>query len=330
MAKILEVEGLRVVFETPGGTVEAVNGLSFELQRGEILGIVGESGCGKSVSCQAVMRLVNRPGKITAGKVLFNDKDILTLSEREMSDIRGNRIAMIFQDPLTFFNPVMRIGDQIVEPLVRHLKMKRPQARKRAQELLSMVGIPSPEEVINAYPHEFSGGMRQRAMIAMALSCDPDILIADEPTTALDVTVQIQIIELIKKLQRERHMSVIWITHDLGIVAGLCNRVNILYAGDVVESAPVNALYANPKHPYTQGLFRSIPRMDSNLSEALECIPGVPPKLDKLPVGCAFQERCPKAGERCRRERPIQQEYGPDHRVACFEAKGVKERGAAN
>ncbi len=317
----LKVSHLAVEFATPQGVVNAVSDVSFDLARGEILGIVGESGCGKSVSCRAIMGLVSEPGRVTRGSVLFDGEDLLTLPEARMRHVRGRKIAMIFQDPLTFLNPVMKIGRQLMEPLMEHLSLTPRQSRARAIELLGMVGIPKPEECVDAYPHQFSGGMCQRVMIAMALSCNPDVLIADEPTTALDVTVQIQIVELIRRLQRENNMSVIWITHDLGVVAGLCDSVSILYAGHVVESAPIDALYETPRHPYTKALFASIPRLDTPLDAQMRSIPGVPPKLYALPPGCPFAPRCEKVFGPCAESMPEMADYGNGCFAACHAAK---------
>src|SRR5512133_3746108 len=263
MGDLLDVQGLETQFRTREGTVHAVNGVSFGLKEGETLGIVGESGCGKSVTVMSMLRLIpTPPGKVSAGKALFQGKDLLKMSDEEIRHIRGSQISVIFQDPMTSFNPVLTIGRQVAEPLEVHLGMSRNQAYERVTELMSMVGIPNPKDRLADYPHQFSGGMRQRMMIAMALTCSPQILIADEPTTALDVTIQAQIVELVKKLRDELGMAIVWITHDLGIIAGLADRVNVMYAGYIIEEAEVKRLYANPQHPYTLGLLGSLPRLD--------------------------------------------------------------------
>jgi oligopeptide transport system ATP-binding protein len=319
MASLLEVKDLRTEFELREGIVKAVNGISFHLNLGETLGIVGESGCGKSVSMLSVMRLIPQPpGRIVEGKVRFDGRDLLQLDDEEMRRVRGKGIAMVFQDPTTFLNPVLRIGLQISETLQEHLGMDRAAADKRAVDLLAQVGIPLAHDRANNYPHEFSGGMRQRAMIAMALSCNPQILIADEPTTALDVTIQAQIIDLVKTLRDERGMSVIWITHDLGIVAGLVDRVNVMYAGYIVEMGPVEDIYADPQHPYTLGLLRSVPRVDARVKRQLVPIEGVPPDMVNLPEGCPFFPRCTRAIDRCHVENPLLTPVGPDRQVACW------------
>jgi oligopeptide transport system ATP-binding protein len=315
---ILRVENLVTRFRTPEGIVHAVNGVSFELAEGETLGVVGESGCGKSVSMLSVMQLVPRPpGIIESGKAFFHDKDLLAMSNEEVRHVRGAQIAMIFQDPMTSLNPVLTIGQQISEPLMLHLGMNKKQAEERTIELLRQVGIPEADKRLSQYPHQFSGGMRQRVMIAMALACSPQILIADEPTTALDVTIQAQIVELVKNLQRELGMSIIWITHDLGIVAGLAQRVLVMYAGYIIEEAYVKELYANPLHPYTHGLLRSLPRLDSDEKQRLHDIPGLPPLLFEKPTKCPFAVRCPYAFEKCTENPPLT-EAGVNHRVACW------------
>ena len=316
---LLEVNGLKTQFFTEDGVVKAVNGVSFHVDEGETLGIVGESGCGKSVSVLSVMRLIPQPpGKIVGGEVLFDGQDLLQLSDEDMRHVRGNRIAMIFQDPMTSLNPVLTIGRQIGEALELHLGMKKKVARDRCAELLAMVGIPRAAERLDDYPHQFSGGMRQRAMIAMALACNPMLLIADEPTTALDVTIQAQIVELVKRLRDEIGMAVIWITHDLGIVAGLADRVVVMYAGFIVEHAPVKELYADPRHPYTLGLLGSLPRLDEVREEKLQSIIGLPPDLIALPDGCPFAARCVYALDRCRMERPVLEPVGTRHQIACW------------
>ncbi len=305
MAPILEVRGLETRFHTEDGVVHAVNGVSFHVNEGETLGIVGESGCGKSVSVLSVMRLIPEPpGKITAGEVIFGGEDLMKASEAEMRQVRGNKIAMIFQDPMTSLNPVLTINQQISEALTLHLGMDGAQARHETIRLLKMVGIPRAEDRVDDYPHQFSGGMRQRAMIAMALSCNPDLLIADEPTTALDVTIQAQIIELVKRLKDEIGMAVIWITHDLGIVAGMADRVSVMYAGHIVEEGAVTEIYGDPRHPYTLGLLGSLPRLDEVRKERLPSIFGLPPDLIGLPPGCPFYPRCPYRRDRCLEENP--------------------------
>jgi len=316
---LLEVKGLKTQFFTQDGVVKAVNGISFYVGEGETLGIVGESGCGKSVSVLSVMRLIPQPpGKIVDGEVIFEGRDLLKISEDEIRQVRGNRIAMIFQDPMTSLNPVLTIGRQIGEALELHLHMNKNEARKRSAELLAMVGIPEAEDRLDDYPHQFSGGMRQRAMIAMGLACDPQLLIADEPTTALDVTIQAQIVDLVKRLRDELGMAVIWITHDLGVIAGLADRVMVMYAGFAVEEASVKEVYGNPRHPYTIGLLGSLPRLDEVREEKLQSIEGLPPDLIDLPGGCPFAARCVYAIDKCRLERPELKPVGPRHRIACW------------
>jgi oligopeptide transport system ATP-binding protein len=316
---LLEVKGLTTQFSTQDGVVKAVDDVSFYVNEGETLGIVGESGCGKSVSVLSVMRLIPQPpGKIVAGEVLFQGKDLVKASDEAMRQVRGNKIAMVFQDPMTSLNPVLTIGRQIREALELHLGMNKAQSRVRASELLKMVGIPEAEARLDDYPHQFSGGMRQRAMIAMALACGPTLLIADEPTTALDVTIQAQIVELVKQLRDELRMAIIWITHDLGVIAGLADRMQVMYAGHVVEEAPVKELYRNPRHPYTLGLLGSLPRLDEARREKLKSIDGLPPDLIDLPPGCPFEPRCVYTVERCREERAELREVGTGHRIACW------------
>jgi oligopeptide transport system ATP-binding protein len=299
--------------------VQAVNGVSFDLDQGETLGIVGESGCGKSVTVMSIMRLIPQPpGKIVGGEVIFDGEALLGMSDDEIRKVRGNRIAMIFQDPMTSLNPVLTIGRQIGEALELHMGMSREEARQRSAELLSLVGIPGAEARLDDYPHQFSGGMRQRAMIAMGLACNPQLLIADEPTTALDVTIQAQIVELVKRLRDEIGMAVIWITHDLGVVAGLADRMIVMYAGNIVEAAPVKAIYGDPRHPYTIGLLGSLPRLDEIREEKLSSIEGLPPDLIALPEGCPFEARCVYAQEKCRLERPQLEPVAPRHRIACW------------
>jgi oligopeptide transport system ATP-binding protein len=316
---ILDVQGLETTFKTPDGVIHAVNGVSFGLKEGETLGVVGESGCGKSVTMLSVMGLIpTPPGKIVAGTANFLGQDLLKMSKDEIRSIRGAQIAMVFQDPMTSLNPVLTVGRQLQEALVLHLGMTAKQAADRSAELLTMVGIPNAKDRLSDYPHQFSGGMRQRVMIAMALSCSPQILIADEPTTALDVTIQAQITELVKKLRDELGMAIIWITHDLGIVAGLAQRVIVMYGGFIIEEALVNDLYANPEHPYTIGLLGSLPRVDADQEEKLYSIEGLPPMLLEKPTYCPFAPRCKWAMEHCWKENPMLLEVGPSHRAACW------------
>jgi oligopeptide transport system ATP-binding protein len=316
---ILDVQGLETTFKTPDGVVHAVNGVSFGLAEGETLGVVGESGCGKSVTMLSVLGLIpSPPGKVKAGKAIFAKQDLLKMSKEELRHIRGAQISMIFQDPMTSLNPVLTIGRQLTEPLELHLGMTKEQARTRAAELLQMVGIPNGKDRLSDYPHQFSGGMRQRVMIAMALSCSPQILIADEPTTALDVTIQAQITDLVKRLRDELGMAIIWITHDLGVVAGLAQRVLVMYGGYIIEEAQVKELYANPEHPYTIGLLGSLPRVDELEHTKLLSIEGLPPVLYAKPDACPFAPRCRWALEHCWKENPPLLEVGPDHRAACW------------
>jgi len=316
---ILDVQGLATSFKTPDGTVHAVNGVSFGLKEGETLGVVGESGCGKSVTMLSVLGLIQSPpGKVNAGKAFFVGKDLLQMKNEEIRHVRGGQIGMIFQDPMTSLNPVLTIGRQLEEPLILHVGMTKKQARDRAAELLSMVGIPNAKDRLNDYPHQYSGGMRQRVMIAMALSCSPQILIADEPTTALDVTIQAQIMELVKRLRDELGMAIIWITHDLGVVAGLAERVIVMYGGFIIEESPVKELYAHPEHPYTIGLLGSLPRLDEKERTKLYSIEGLPPVLMQKPTACPFAPRCRWAMERCWKENPVLETVAPEHRVACW------------
>jgi oligopeptide transport system ATP-binding protein len=319
MGALLEVKALRTQFFTQDGVVQAVNGISYHVDEGETLGIVGESGCGKSVSVMSLIRLIPQPpGKITDGEVWFDGRDLLQLTEEEIRRVRGHRIGVVFQDPMTSLNPVLTVGQQISEALQLHLGMDRAQARQRTIELLEMVGIPAAASRVDDYPHQFSGGMRQRVMIAMALSCTPQLLIADEPTTALDVTIQAQILDLVRKLKTDVGMAIIWITHDLGVVAGLADRVMVMYAGYVVETAPVKELYANPRHPYTVGLLSSIPRLDEERPERLTPIEGLPPDLIDPPAGCPFVSRCRFHVDRCLEQMPPLEDVGPRHQVACW------------
>ena len=315
----LEVTDLRTRFHTPEGTVYAVNGISFSLKEGETLAVVGESGCGKSVTMMSILKLISTPpGEIVSGTVNYRDRDLLQLSENEMEDIRGKEIAMIFQDPMTSLNPVLTIGRQITETLRTHTPMDADQSRQRAITLLEMVGIPDAENRLGNYPHQFSGGMRQRVMIAMALACTPSLLIADEPTTALDVTIQAQIIELVKRLKEDVGMAMIWITHDLGVVAGMADRVIVMYAGFIVEEAQVDDLYDSPLHPYTLALLQALPRADRRREKNLKSIQGVPPNLLSEPRGCPFAPRCEYVQERCINENPLLVEIENKHKAACW------------
>jgi oligopeptide transport system ATP-binding protein len=316
---LLQVEGLRTIFHSGKQVVTAVNGISFSLDPGETLGIVGESGSGKSVTMLSILRLIpSPPGQIVGGQVWFGGRDLLQLDGNDIRHVRGKEIAMIFQDPMTSLNPVLTIGRHLVEPLQLHMGLDREAARQRSVELLELVGIPDAANRLSDYPHQFSGGMRQRVMIALGLACHPKLLIADEPTTALDVTVQAQIIDLVKRLRDEIGMSVIWITHDLGIVAGLVDRVIVMYAGNIVECASIDELYANPRHPYTLGLLGAIPRLDRAGSKRLMPIPGRPPDLANPPPGCSFAPRCMYRIERCLMETPLLEEIDHNHHRACF------------
>lgn len=318
MEKVLEVKNLHTSFFTHVGEVKAVRGVNIDIYQGEAVGIVGESGCGKSVTSLSIMRLVPPPGKIISGEIYFKGEDLLKKSEKEMQKIRGNKISMVFQDPMTSLNPVYTVGDQLMEPLRIHKKMDAKSARRQAIELLKAVGIPDPERRLNQYPHEFSGGMRQRVMIAMALSCQPELVIADEPTTALDVTIQAQILELLKQLKAEFNMSIMLITHDLGIVADLCSRVIVMYAGIIVEEGTTREIFYNPKHPYTWGLLKSIPRINMLSKERLIPIDGQPPDLLKPPQGCPFMPRCRYAMRICKEQCPGLYSVSESHKAACW------------
>ncbi len=313
---ILEVCDLRTEFDTPGGVVHAVGGVSFSVERGKVLCIVGESGSGKSVTVRSILGLISPPGRVAGGRAYFHGKDLLAMSKRELNKIRGDRIAMVFQNPLTSLNPAMTVGDQVGESLIIHRGMSKSEARMEVIKLLRDVGIPSPEQRISDYPAQFSGGMRQRIMIASALSCRPEILIADEPTTALDVSMQAQILKLLKELQEEIHNALIMITHDLGVVAGIADDVIVMYSGKVVEKAPINEIYANPRHPYTQGLIDTVKALEDAEID-LAPIPGAPaiPRGEQL--GCAFAPRCRYAQNKCRHASPELEMIGPDHIVAC-------------
>lgn len=318
MANLLEVRNLRTHFQTYAGTVQAVNGISFSVAPGEALGIVGESGCGKSVTATSIMRLLPPNGKIVEGEIDFDGRDLASLSEREMQHIRGNEISMIFQDPMTSLNPVLKIRTQISESLQLHQNMTKAQAAKRSVELLELVGIPSPAMRVRQYPHEFSGGMRQRVMIAMALSCNPKMLIADEPTTALDVTIQAQIMDLMRELRQKLNTAIILITHDLGVVAGMCTRIQVMYAGRIIERGTPDDIYYNPKHPYTWGLLKSVPRVDARERKRLHSIPGQPPDLLAPPEGCEFWPRCDYAMEICQSQKPELTNIEGEHETACW------------
>lgn len=316
---ILRVEGLVTRFSTERGTVNAVDGVSFELARGRTLGLVGESGSGKSVTNLSILRLIQTPpGKVAGGRVLFQGKDLVSASEEEVRVLRGRNISMIFQDPLTSLNPVLKVSAQIAEAIELHHGLSKKAAKAKAVEMMKLIGIPDAERRADDYPHQFSGGMRQRVMIAMALSCDPDILIADEPTTALDVTIQAQILELIKDLSAKRKTAVIMITHDLGVVAGMCDEVCVMYAGRIVERAPVDALFADPKHPYTRGLLDSLPRADRSGPERLYSIPGSPPSLIDMPDACPFAPRCSLAFDACVKSSPPETSLGGGRTVRCW------------
>ncbi|MFN8472348.1 MAG: ABC transporter ATP-binding protein [Anaerolineae bacterium] len=320
MGTLLEVKNLNTKFYTQDGVVNAVNDVSFTLDEGETLAVVGESGSGKSVTMLSVMRLIaSPPGRITAGEVVFDGRDLLKIDDDEMRQVRGNRIAMIFQDPMTSLNPVLTINQQISEVLQLHLGMNKSEARQRAIELLERVNIPEAANRVDDYPHQFSGGMRQRVMIAMMLAANPQLLIADEPTTALDVTISAQILDLVKRLKKDAGMAVIWITHDLGVVAGMADRVIVMYAGRIVEEAAVGDLYGHPLHPYTLGLLKSIPRLDEARKEKLEPIEGTPPDLVNYPVGCPFAPRCKYVVDKCVAERPpLMPTISTKHSSACW------------
>lgn len=331
MKPLMEIINLTTRFHTQDGTVNAVNGISYSLDHGEILGVVGESGCGKSVHALSIMRLIQiPPGEISAGEVIFNGRDLLKLSEKEIRSVRGHEIAMVFQDPMSSLNPVYTVGFQLSEALILHKNMNKRQAKERTIELLNLVGIPEARKRFDNFPHQFSGGMRQRAMIAMALSCEPKLLIADEPTTALDVTIQAQIINLVIRLQQELGMSVMWITHDLGIVAEMVHRINVMYAGSIIERGLVDDIYNNTLHPYTMGLLGSLPSIDEAPGTKLISIPGLPPDLVDLPAGCPFFARCTYREDRCYQERP-ELENGPEegHSVACWRWREIQKMGVS-
>ena len=323
MPALLQIEDLKTHFFTRDGVVRAVDGVSFSIQPGETLAVVGESGCGKSVTSLSVMRLVSSPGRVVSGAIRFDGRNLLDLTEPEMRKVRGNDISMIFQEPMTSLNPVLTVGGQIAETLVLHKGLSRSDAAARAVEMLRLVNIPEPARRAAEYPHQMSGGMRQRVMIAMALACDPKLLIADEPTTALDVTIQAQILDLMRGLQEKTGAAIMLITHDLGVVAEMAQRVVVMYAGRKVEEAPVKELFANPRHPYTRGLMNSMPRLGSSLGarKRLQEIPGMVPSLREPIVGCAFASRCPQVVERCRVEAPQLEAKSPGHWVSCWESR---------
>ena len=322
---LLTVEDLHVRFGTERGLVHAVNGISFDIAAGETLGIVGESGCGKSVTSLALLGILARAGRVTSGRATFDGRDLLGMTDEQLRHIRGRQIAMIFQDPMTSLNPVLTIGRQIAEALETHFGMKRKAAQQRAAELLDRVGIPAANKRVRDYPHQFSGGMRQRAMIAMALACRPKLMIADEPTTALDVTIQAQILDLLRELVAEENAALILITHDLGVVAGMCERINVMYAGLFMETGSAAQLFAEPRHPYTVGLLQSIPRLDAARGERLHPIEGIPRDMLSPPQACPFQPRCRYEVELSRTEVPPLEEIGPGHKVACFNPVPVEE-----
>jgi oligopeptide/dipeptide ABC transporter ATP-binding protein len=330
---LLQVRGLATEFSADSGIARALDDISFDLRPGETLGIVGESGCGKSVTALSILRLLPKPaGQIVGGEVSFEGRDLLNLSAEEMHEIRGNRIAMIFQEPMTALNPVYRIGRQLNETLALHNpQMSNEQIDRASIEMLRRVGIPAPERRMKEYPHQLSGGMRQRVMIAIALLCHPQILIADEPTTALDVTIQAQILQLLKDLQQESGMSIVFITHDLGVIAEMCDRVLVMYGGRIIEQAPVNTIFEDPRHPYTWGLLHSIPRLDSTPKEVLNTIPGMVPSLFEYPPGCRFQNRCEFANPVCREQTPVLEDVdGIQHQVRCFRHDEIwNKHGAA-
>ena len=329
MAKLLQVNQLRTTFATSTGLVRAVDGVSWDVEEGETVALVGESGCGKSVSALSIMRLVDEPaGRIESGEIVYKGRDLLKLREDEMRSVRGREIGMIFQEPMTSLNPVLSIGRQLTEGLEIHMGMPPPEARARAIELLGMVGIPDPERRLAQYPHHFSGGMRQRMMIAMALACNPSLILADEPTTALDVTIQAQILELMRDLARRLGVAMLIITHNLGVVARYADRVNVMYAGRIIEQASAGELYANPRHPYTLGLLRSVPRLDEPRRARLDPIDGQPPDLTRLPAGCAFSPRCAYRVDRCAAAPPLER-VGDAHTSACWESQRLIKELAA-
>jgi oligopeptide transport system ATP-binding protein len=333
-ASVLEVRDLKTVFRTRGGEIHAVNDVSFHLRRGELLGVVGESGSGKSVTMMSLLRLLPMPpAEIRGGTALLNGRDLLSMSDEELRSTRGAKVGFVFQDPMTSLNPVFTLGHQIMEPLIKHLKMTKPQAEARAVELLELVGIPGAAQRLHQYPHQFSGGMRQRVMIAIALACDPDVLIADEPTTALDVTIQAQILELVKELRQKLGMAIIWITHDLGVIAGIADRVMVMYGGQIVEQAPVRDLFANPQHPYTRALLQTIPRISGPRDARLKVIEGQPPILTAPLSACPFRARCEHRHDTCDRANPARRAIddlplGKGHDVACHWTAPAQQEAA--
>ncbi|MBR6352318.1 MAG: ABC transporter ATP-binding protein [Firmicutes bacterium] len=325
--KLLEIKDLKVSFFTPAGEVKAVDGISYSLGYDEVMGVVGESGSGKSVEAYSIIGLLQSPGKVIGGSITFEGEDVLAFSEEQMRDFRGNKVSMIFQNPMTCLNPVYTIGNQLTEAITCHDKsVSKEEARRRAIEMLTLVGINNPEKRMNQYPHEFSGGMRQRAMIAMALICKPKLLIADEPTTALDVTIQAQILEVMKDIQKEEHTSIIFITHNLGVVAEICDKVSVMYAGKIVEQGSVNDIFYNPQHPYTKGLLASMPRLDQDTHEKLIPIEGTPIDLLDPPQGCNFGPRCKECMKICLSKKPPYAQVGDEHISACWlHFKGNRE-----
>lgn len=319
MTALLQIRDLKTYFNTREGMVKAVDGVSYDVKKGEMLGLVGESGCGKSVSALSIMRLIpNPPGKIVGGEIIFDGRDLLKISADEMYDIRGKEIAMIFQEPMTSLNPVLTIGDQLIESTQLHFNMDKKTALDKAAELLELVGIAEPDKRIKDYPHQFSGGMCQRVMIAMALSCNPKLLLADEPTTAVDVTIQAQLLQLIKKLNEKLGIAVLIITHNLGVIARYADRVNVMYAGKIIETGTTMEIYKDPRHPYTLGLLKSVPRLDQPRKEKLIPIEGMPPDLSRLPQGCSFQARCSFAIDKCSTESPPIETIEENHQAACW------------
>jgi oligopeptide transport system ATP-binding protein len=320
MSKILDVKNLRVSFNSSAGRVHAVNGISFSLEEGEMLGVVGESGCGKSITMLSLIDQVPRPGSYAADSIVLDGQDLTTLSRDEIRAVKGKTISMIFQNPMTALNPVLTIGSQITEALRFHLKMSAAQADEKAVELLRLVGISAPQDQLKRFPHQFSGGMLQRIMIAIGISCNPRVLLADEPTTALDVTIQAQIVELVKRMRKEINTAIIWVTHDLGVIAGLVDRVAVMYAGFIVEEATVQELFKNPAHPYTNGLLASLPKLSGKRDEKLSSIEGMPPSLLRMPSSCPFYDRCGRRISECHDQLPTLREISPGHRVACLVA----------
>ena len=324
--KLLEVKDLKVSFFTPAGEVKAVGGISYDLDYGEVMGVVGESGSGKSQEAYSIMGLLQSPGKVVGGSITFEGQDVLSFTKDQMTEFRGSKVAMIFQNPMTCLNPVYTIGNQLVEALRAHdKKISKEEAEKRAMEMMEMVGINNVQKRMKQYPHEFSGGMRQRALIAMALSCEPSLLIADEPTTALDVTIQAQILELLKKLHEERGMSIVLISHDMGVMANMCDRIAVMYGGIIVEEGTVDEIFYHAKHPYTKALLKSIPHPENSKAEKLQGIDGAPPSLYNLSAGCPFAERCTCAMDKCNHEMPEYMFYSETHRAKCFCGMTEKE-----